>query len=80
MGHQEDQGQVAGRNQFPGARLWKREQQGIPCPHIALKYLIKQKVMAKDVKKAFEVLVEARRELQLLLEVSDNKTETKKEA
>jgi hypothetical protein len=46
---------------------------------IAVMHLIKQKGTAQDVKKAFEVLVEVRRELQPLLEVPDNKTEIAKE-
>ncbi len=35
--------------------------------------------MAQDVKKAFQVLVEVRKELQPLLEFPDDKTETAKE-
>jgi hypothetical protein len=43
---------------------------------IVFKRLIEQKGTAQDVKKAFEVLVEVRRELQLLLKASDNETKT----
>jgi hypothetical protein len=46
---------------------------------IAVMRLIKQKGLAQDIKKAFEVLVEVRREMQLLLEILDNKSESKKE-
>jgi hypothetical protein len=46
---------------------------------IAVMCLIDQKGMDQDVKKAFEVLVEVRRELQPLLEFTDNETETTKE-
>jgi hypothetical protein len=46
---------------------------------IAVMRLIKQKGTAQDVKKAFEVLVEVRRELLPLLKFPDNKTETAKE-
>jgi hypothetical protein len=42
-------------------------------------HLIEQIGTAHNVKKAFEVLVEVMRELQPLLEASDNKMETKKE-
>ncbi len=43
---------------------------------IAIMHLIKQKGMAQDVKNAFEVLDEVRKELQPPLEFPDNKTET----
>jgi hypothetical protein len=45
---------------------------------ISIKHLIKQKGTDHDVKKAFQVLVEVRKELQPLLEASDNNTESKK--
>jgi hypothetical protein len=46
---------------------------------IAAMPLIEQNETAQDVKKAFEVLVEVRRELLPLLEFPDNKMETAKE-
>jgi hypothetical protein len=46
---------------------------------IAVMPLIELKGTAQDVKKAFEVLVEVRKELHPLLEFPDNKTETAKE-
>ncbi len=46
---------------------------------IAIMHLIEQKGTTQDVKKAFEVLVELRREMQPLLEFPDNKMEIKKE-
>jgi hypothetical protein len=46
---------------------------------IAIMHLIEQKGTAQDVEKAFEVLVEVRREMQPLLKFPDNKTESEKE-
>ncbi len=47
--------------------------------NIAVSHLIEQKGTEQDVKKAFEVLVEVRREMRPLLEFPDNKMESKKE-
>ncbi len=46
---------------------------------IAILHVIEQKRTEQDVKKAFKVLVEFRREMQPLLKFPDNKTEFKKE-
>jgi hypothetical protein len=46
---------------------------------IAVLRAIEQKGTEQDVKKAFEVFVEVRREIQPLLEFPDNKTDSKKE-
>jgi hypothetical protein len=46
---------------------------------IAVKRLLSQKRTDQDAKKASQVVVEVRKELELLLQAQDNKTEFKKE-
>jgi hypothetical protein len=46
---------------------------------IAIMHVIKKKGMEQDVKKAFEVWVEVRREMKPLLKFPDKETESKKE-
>ncbi len=46
---------------------------------IAVKHLLKQKETDQDVRKAFQVVVKVRKELELLLEAQDDKMEFKKE-
>jgi hypothetical protein len=46
---------------------------------IAIKHLPEQKGTDKDVRKAFQVAVEMRKELEPLLQAQDNKTEFEKE-
>jgi hypothetical protein len=46
---------------------------------ITVKCLLEQKGTDQDVQKSFQVVVEVRKELELLLQAQDNKTEFKKE-
>jgi hypothetical protein len=46
---------------------------------IAVKHLLEQKRTDQDVKKAFHIVAEVRKELELLLKAPDDKTESKKE-